>query len=154
MRAEIRRMKLEKTFVRADGTLSQTVVRNVNEAVRDQEGCQDAGNDERRRSDRDQQIEINLTRGKQPDRDSVVQRAVSSRSRLCIFSTVAEAHKRSTSMSPAVSTKTAKTKEAKGFSKSEAELAVVMYTLSDVISIVEKEIAKNSCILEEGNRYT
>ena len=42
MRSEIRRMKLEKTF-REQGTLSQAVVRIVNEAARDQEGNGDAG---------------------------------------------------------------------------------------------------------------
>ena len=41
MRSEIRRRKLEKTF-REQGTLSQAVVRIVNEAARDQEGNGDA----------------------------------------------------------------------------------------------------------------
>ena len=42
MRSEIRRTTLEKTFER-QGTLSQTVVRIVKEAARDQEGNGDAG---------------------------------------------------------------------------------------------------------------
>ena len=73
-------------------------------------------------------------------------------------STEAEAHKRSTNMSPAVSTKTAKTKEAKDFSKSEAELVDVMDTFQYVISIIEKEIAKNPTFLQkesaQGTRTT
>ena len=52
-------------------------------------------------------------------------------------------------MSPAASTKTAKTKEAKDFSKSEAELVVVMETLQHVISIIEKEMNKNSAFLQK-----
>ena len=63
MRSEIRRMKLEKTFAER-GTLSQAVVRIVNEAARVQEGSGDVGEAERRRSERDQQSEINLARGK------------------------------------------------------------------------------------------
>ena len=50
---------------------------------------------------------------------------------------------RSTSISPTVSTKTVKTEEAKNFSKSEAEMLDVMVTLQHVISIIEKEVAKN-----------
>ena len=50
--------------------------------------------------------------------------------------------------------RTVKTKEAKNFSKSEAEMVDVMDTLQRVISIIEKEIAKNLCILAEGNRHT
>ena len=42
MRSGIRRMKLEKTF-EEQGTLSQAVVRNVNEAARDPEGNGDVG---------------------------------------------------------------------------------------------------------------
>ena len=62
-------------------------------------------------------------------RDSVEQHpSVQNKSRRT-GSTEAEAHKRSTSMSPVVSTKTAKTKEAKDVSKSEAELVDVMDTL-------------------------
>ena len=65
-------MKLEKTFGE-QGTLSQAVVRIVNEAATDQEGSWDVGEAERHRSERDQQSEISLARGKQPDRDSVEQ---------------------------------------------------------------------------------
>ena len=42
MRSEIRRMKLVKTF-RVQGTVSQAVVRIVNEAASDREGNGDAG---------------------------------------------------------------------------------------------------------------
>ena len=42
MRSEIRHMKLEKTFGE-QGTLSQAVVRIVNEAARSQEGHGDPG---------------------------------------------------------------------------------------------------------------
>ena len=42
MRSEIRRTTLEKTLEKQD-TLSQAVVRIVNEAARDQEGNGDAG---------------------------------------------------------------------------------------------------------------
>ena len=56
---------------------------------------------EHRRGEGDQQSEINLARGKQPDRDSVEQHPSVHRSRRT-GSTEAEAHKRSTSMSPAV----------------------------------------------------
>ena len=45
--------------------------------------------------------------------------------------------------------KTVKTKEAKNFSKSEAELADVMDTLQHAISIIEKEIAKNTAFLQK-----
>ena len=47
------------------------------------------------------------------------------------------------SMSPTVSTKTVKTKEAKDFSKSETEMLDVMDTLQHAISIIEKELAKS-----------
>ena len=47
-----------------------------------------------------------------------------------------------------------KTKEAKNFSKSEAEMVDVMDTFQHAISIIEKEIAKNLCIFAEGNRHT
>ena len=83
---------------------------------------------ERRRSERDQQSQITLVRGKQPDRDSVEQHP-SVQDPGAQASAEAEAHKRSTSMSPTVSTRTVKTKEAKDFSKSEAELVDVMDTL-------------------------
>ena len=46
-------------------------------------------------------------------------------------------------MSPTVSTKTVKIKEAKDFSKSEAEMVDVMDTLKRATSNVEKEMAKN-----------
>ena len=72
MRSEIRRMKLEKTFGE-QGTLSQAVVRIVNEAASDQRQWKTPAEAERRRSERDQQSEINWARGKQPDRDSVEQ---------------------------------------------------------------------------------
>ena len=49
--------------------------------------------------------------------------------------------------------KTAKTTEAKDFSKSEAELVDVTDTLQHVISIIEKKMAKNG-ILAERNRFT
>ena len=42
MRSTIRRMRMEKTFGE-QGTLSQAVVRIVNEAARDQEGNGDGG---------------------------------------------------------------------------------------------------------------
>ena len=44
--------------------------------------------------------------------------------------------------------KTAKTKEAKDFIKSEAELVEVMDTFQRTISIIEKEIAKNLTFLQ------
>ena len=43
-----------------------------------------------------------------------------------------------------------KTKEAKNFSKSEAELVNVMDTLQHVISIIEKEKAKYLTFLQKG----
>ena len=73
MRSEIRRTTLEKTFEEQD-TLSQAVVRIVNEAARDQEGNVDAGGSRTPQSEGDQQSEVNLARGKQPDCDSVEQR--------------------------------------------------------------------------------
>ena len=45
--------------------------------------------------------------------------------------------------------KTAKTKEAKDFSKSDAEMVDVMDTLQHVISIIEKEMAKNLSLLQK-----
>ena len=42
-----------------------------------------------------------------------------------------------------------KTKEAKNFSKSEAELVDVMDTLQHAISIIEKEIAKNLAFFQK-----
>ena len=45
--------------------------------------------------------------------------------------------------------KTVKTKEAKNFSKSEAELVDVMDTLQRTISIVEKEMAKKLAFLQK-----
>ena len=45
--------------------------------------------------------------------------------------------------------KTAKTKEAKDFSKSETELVGVMDTFQHVISIIEKEMAKNLTVLQK-----
>ena len=45
--------------------------------------------------------------------------------------------------------KAAKTKEAKDFSKLEAEMVVVMDTLRRTISIIEKEIAKNPTFLQK-----
>ena len=62
--------------------------------------------------------------------------------------------KRSTSMSPTVSElrtspKTAKTKEAKDFSKSEAEMVDVMDAFQQVISIIEKEMVKNLTSLQK-----
>ena len=45
--------------------------------------------------------------------------------------------------------KTVKTKEAKNFTKSEAELVDVMDTLQHAISIIEKEIAKNPGFLQK-----
>ena len=50
--------------------------------------------------------------------------------------------------------KTAKTKEAKDFNKSEAELVDVMDTFQHRISIIEKEMAKNPYIHAKGNRHT
>ena len=50
-------------------------------------------------------------------------------------------------MSPTVSTKTVKIKEAKDFSKSEAEMVDVMDTRA--ISNVEKEMAKNLTFLQK-----
>ena len=57
-------------------------------------------------------------------------------------------------MSPAVSTKTVKTKEAKDVSKSETEMVDVMDTLRHAISIIEMETAEDLTILAEGNRHT
>ena len=45
--------------------------------------------------------------------------------------------------------KSAKTKEAKGFSKSGAELVDVMDTFQRTISVIEKEIAKNPTFLQK-----
>ena len=46
--------------------------------------------------------------------------------------------------------KTAKIKEAKDFSKSEAEMVDVMDTLQHGISIIEKEMAKNPIFMQKG----
>ena len=46
--------------------------------------------------------------------------------------------------------KSAKTKEAKDFSKSEAELVDVTDTLQHGMSNIEKEVAKNSTFLQKG----
>ena len=46
-------------------------------------------------------------------------------------------------------TKTVKTKEAKDYSKSEAEMVDVMDTLQHVISIIEKEMARNLTFLQK-----
>ena len=54
-----------------------------------------------------------------------------------------------TSMSPTVSTKTVKIKEAKDFSKSETEMVDVMDTLMRATSNVEKEMAKNLTSLQK-----
>ena len=70
MRSEIRHTTLEKTFGE-QGTLSQAVVRIVKPEIKKATEMQAEA--ERRRSERDQQSEINLARGKQPDRDSVEQ---------------------------------------------------------------------------------
>ena len=52
-------------------------------------------------------------------------------------------------MSPTVSTKTVKTKkEAKEFSKSEAELVDLTETFQYAISIIKKEIGKNLAFLQ------
>ena len=45
--------------------------------------------------------------------------------------------------------KTVRTKEAKDFSKSEAEMVDVMDTIQHVISIIEKEMAKNRAFLQK-----
>ena len=45
--------------------------------------------------------------------------------------------------------KTAKTKKAKDFSKSEAELEDVIDTFQHVISIIEKEMGKNLTVLQK-----
>ena len=53
------------------------------------------------------------------------------------------------STSPTVSTKTMKTKEAKNFRKSEAEMVDVMDTLQRTISFIKEEIAKNPTFLQK-----
>ena len=63
----------------------------------------------------------------------------------------AEAHKRSTSMSPTVSTMTVKSRAAKDFCKSETEMVDVMDTLQHAISIIAKDLAKNCTSLPKGN---
>ena len=87
---------MEKTFGE-QGSLSQSVVRIVNDAARDQEEMEMEAEAEHRRGEGDQQSEINVARGKQPDRDSVEQGSISSRSRRT-GSTEAEAYLRSTSI--------------------------------------------------------
>ena len=60
-------------------------------------------------------------------------------------------------MSPTVPTKTVKTKEAKNFSKAEAEMVDVMGTFQHVISVIEKEIwpkTPTSLQREIGTRNT
>ena len=49
-----------------------------------------------------------------------------------------------------ISPKAAKTKEAKDYSNSEAEMADVMDTLQNAISIIEKEMAKNPTFMQKG----
>ena len=65
--SDIRRTTLEQD------TLSQAVVRIVNEAARDQEGNGDAGGSRTPQSEGDQEREISQARGKQQDCDSVEQ---------------------------------------------------------------------------------
>ena len=48
-----------------------------------------------------------------------------------------------------VPTKTVKTKRAKDFSKSEAEQVEVMSTLQRAISIIDKEMTKNTTFLQK-----
>ena len=99
-----RRMKLKKTFGEQGKLSVRAVVRIVNEAASDQECSGDAGGS--RTPQKAETISI-LASGKQPDRDSVEQHP-SVQDPGAQASTAAEAHKRSTSMSPTVPTKTAK----------------------------------------------
>ena len=90
---------------------------------------------------------------KQQDCESVEKTFISSRSRRTC-SIEAEAHKRSTSMSPTASElrtkpKTAKIKETKDFSNSETEMVDVMDTFQHAISTIEKETAKNPTFLQK-----
>ena len=104
-------------------------------------------------SEGDQQSEIKSTQRRATRLRQCWTTCISSRSRRT-GSTEAEALKRSTSMSPAVSAKTVKTEEAKDVSKSETEMVDVTDTLRHAISIIEMEIAENLTVLAEGNRHT
>ena len=102
-----------------------------------------------RRSEEDQQSEINLTRRKQQDCDNVEQHTSVQDRRTC------QPKQERTRDQPVYfrqeinKPKTVKTKEAKNFGKSEAELVDVMDTLQHAISIIEKEIAKNLAFLQK-----
>ena len=56
---------------------------------------------------------------------------------------------RSTSISPTVSTKILKTKEAKNFRKSETEMVISWTTRQRTISIIKKDISKNFTFLSK-----
>ena len=142
MRSKIRRMKMEKTFGE-QGTLSQAVVKIVNEAARDQEGSGDA----RRKPNTAEEKETSRAKSILHEESNQIATVLNSIHQLKIQE--AEAHKRSTSMSPTVSTQTVKIKEARDFSKSEAEMVDVMDTLQRAIPYVEKEMAKNLAFLQK-----
>ena len=99
----------------------------------------------------DQQSEINVARGKQPDCCSVEQQ-----SSVQDPGAQAQSKQKHTRDQPVYlrqeinKSKTVKTKEAKDLSKSKTEMVDVMDTLKHVISIIEKEMAKNPTFLQKG----
>ena len=148
MRSEIRRTTLEETFEQQD-TLSQGVVRIVNEAARDQESNGDASGSQTPWSEGDQQSEISQARGEQHDCDSGSAQEINKH--------VSDGvNKHPTENKCDLKPKPVKTKEAKDHSKSETEMVDVMDTLQRTISIIEMEIAKNHTFVQKeiGTRNT
>ena len=141
-------MKMEKTLGE-QGTLSQAVVRIVNEAV------------QRSRRQWRWRRKPNTAEGKETSRVKSIWHEESNQIATVLNSIhqfKMQAHRLDRSrtaqeinkhVSPTVSTKTVKIKEAKDFSKSEAEMVDVMDTLQRANSNVEKEMAKNLAFLQK-----
>ena len=151
MRSESRRVKLEKTFEERD-TLNQAVVRIVNESARDQEGNANVGGSRPPQSEGDQQSKINSPRRRETRlgvSNNIHQFKIPAH-RLNRSRSAQEINKHvSDGVRAENKPKTAKTEEAKDFSKSEAELVDVMDTFQHVIAIIEKEMAKNLAFLQK-----
>ena len=146
MRSKIRRMKMEKTFGE-QGTLSQAVVRN----------CQRSS--QRSRRQRRLRREPNTAEVKETSRAKSIRHEESNQIATVLnsfFQFLIQAHRLDRNRSgqeitkhvSTVSTKTVKVKEAKVFSKSEAEMVDVMDTLQRAISNVEK-VPKNLTFLQK-----
>ena len=150
MRSEVGRMTLENTYEGQD-TLNQAArawnieclrceIRDIISPASIEQAMEMQAEAERRKREGDQQSKISLGQRRPTRLGQCCTTFISSRSRLT-GSTEAEAHTRPT--------KTAKTKEAKDFDKSEAEMVDVMDTLQRVISIIEKEMAQNLTFLQK-----